>query len=184
MKWQTRTNYTEVRPRTCSGTTSPNKPKKEMMNSKCSKRPPQNRHGHSPNDFFEKAALPHTTGGAAAPTASEGGNCLEATLTKTFKETESYSKISRTAASEETENCYKFSARSCTVSHATCIPIPSSCHVNIAERKLFEKYCNVSIVKQLHALGIQDIAQRVACQKLPLAGRISHFICNWEMHGC
>ena len=74
-----------------------------MMNLKRSKRPPQNRHGHSPNGFFEKAALPHTTGGAAAPTASEGGNRSEATLTKTFKETESHSKISRrrTAASED-----------------------------------------------------------------------------------
>ena len=37
------------------------------------------------------------------------------------------------------------------------------------------------IVKQLHTVGVQNLALRVACQKLPLEGRMSHFIHNREV---
>ena len=38
-----------------------------------------------------------------------------------------------------------------------------------------------TIVNKLHVMGVQKIAQRAPCKNLPLAGRSSHFIHNWEV---
>ena len=51
----------------------------------------------------------------------------------------------------------------------------------LSKEKFFKNIAASTIVKQLNALRIQDIAHRNACQNLPLEGRISHFIYNWEV---
>ena len=51
----------------------------------------------------------------------------------------------------------------------------------LSKEKFLKNIAASTIVKQLNVLEIQDIAHRNACQNLPLAGRISHFIYNWEV---
>ena len=51
----------------------------------------------------------------------------------------------------------------------------------LSKEKFLKNIAASTIVKQLNVLGIQYIAHRNACQNLPLAGRISHFIYNWEV---
>ena len=51
----------------------------------------------------------------------------------------------------------------------------------LSKEKFLKNIAESTIVKQLNVLEIQDIAHRNACQNLPLAGRISHFIYNWEV---
>ena len=53
---------------------------------------------------------------------------------------------------------------------------PFSCQ-SYSKRNIYHSL----IIKQLIELGMSPLAQTAAFQNLPLAGRVSHFIKNWEI---
>ena len=58
--------------------------------------------------------------------------------------------------------------------------LPLVMSILLKEKYLTNLY-DSPIVKQRIELGMTPLAQTAACQNLPLAGRVSHFIKNWEI---
>ena len=135
--------------------------------------------------FFRQDAPPFSPRGAAPTTP--GAEDVEAelstptTLTK-YRVPQGMNRR-RTNEEEEENRTLKYSIKQHSGKHqySVCLSKPPPCNVNLTQREIFDKPFRFTNNQTTHRVGHVSSGSNSCMSESSLAGRVSHFIKNWEI---